>query len=76
MKKLLLSVAVLGTVFLSACEKDQLLVPAEQSSVKTDKGVLCRGCGDWDIADPVSSTDASRQGVTSSADTDSSVSKP
>ncbi|MDP3469776.1 MAG: hypothetical protein Q8S11_15655 [Daejeonella sp.] len=52
MKKLLLTVAVLGTVLLSACEKDELAVPSEKSLIKTEKGVACRGCGDWDITEP------------------------
>lgn len=50
MKKVLLTIAILGTIFLSSCEKDDTLVPAENSLIKADKGVLCRGCGQWDIA--------------------------
>lgn len=49
MKKVLLTVAVLGTIFLSGCEKDEVLVPSEKTLLKADKGILCRGCGDWDI---------------------------
>jgi len=56
MKKLLLAAVVLGTVLFSACEKDELVVPAEKSLIKSDKGVGCRGCGDWDIVEPVQST--------------------
>ncbi len=54
MKKVLLTVAVLGTIFLSGCEKDEALVPAEKTLLKADKGILCRGCGDWDIVEPES----------------------
>jgi len=56
MKKLLLTAAVLGTVLFSACEKDELVVPAENSLIKAEKGVGCRGCGDWDIVEPLPST--------------------
>ncbi|SKB91757.1 hypothetical protein [Daejeonella lutea] len=52
MKKVLLTVAVLGTIFFTGCEKDEALVPAEKTLLKADKGILCRGCGDWDIVDP------------------------
>ncbi|MGB4397951.1 MAG: hypothetical protein WBJ10_01180 [Daejeonella sp.] len=50
MKKVLLMIAISGTIFLGSCQKDEVLVPAENSSVKVDKGVSCRGCGQWDIA--------------------------
>jgi hypothetical protein len=56
MKKLLLVAAVLGTVLLSACEKDELVVPSEKLLIKAEKGADCRGCGDWDIVAPVPST--------------------
>jgi len=56
MKKLLFKVAVLVTVLFSACEKDELVVPSEKSLIKSEKGVGCRGCGDWDIVVPVPST--------------------
>ncbi len=52
MKKVLLTVAVLGTIFLSGCEKDESLEPSEKALLKADKGILCRGCGDWDIVQP------------------------
>lgn len=55
MKKVLLSIAILGTIFLSGCEKDEALVPAEKTLLKADKGILCRGCGQWDIVDGTSS---------------------
>jgi len=56
MKKLLLAAVVLGTLLFSACEKDELVVPAEKSVIQAEKGVGCRGCGDWDIEVPVSPT--------------------
>jgi hypothetical protein len=49
MKKVLLALAVLGTIFLTACEKDNSLEPAEKVLLKSDKSLMCRGCGDWDI---------------------------
>lgn len=49
MKKVLLTLAVIGTICLSACEKDQLTTP-EKQTLKADKGILCRDCGGgWDI---------------------------
>lgn len=56
MKKVLLALAVLGTVFLTACEKDNSLEPANETLLKSDKGLMCRGCGDWDIAAPEESS--------------------
>ncbi|MES3017531.1 MAG: hypothetical protein V4721_07130 [Bacteroidota bacterium] len=56
MKKVLLTLAVVGTIFLSACEKENLAQPAGEKAVKTDKGISCRGCGQWDIVDPDPST--------------------
>lgn len=68
MKKVLLTIAILGTIFLSACEKDESLVPAEQTLLKADKGILCRGCGQWDIASTGSS--AALNTVTYDGETD------
>jgi hypothetical protein len=56
MKKLLLRVTVVVTVLLSACEKDELAVPSEKSLIKSEKGVKCRACGDWDLVQPLSAT--------------------
>ena len=56
MKKVLLAVAVLVTMFLTACEKDNSLQP-EGTLLKADKGLMdCRGCGDWDIVAPEESS--------------------
>lgn len=52
MKRVLLTFAVLGTILLSACEKDEAVLPVEKTLLKADKGILCRGCGDWDIVAP------------------------
>ena len=72
MKKLLLTAAVLGTVLLSACEKDEQIVPVEKTLIKADKGILCRGCGDWDI----NQAESTSLRVSGSVDTTSTVSKP
>ena len=34
-------------------------MPAEKTLLKADKGILCRGCGQWDIVDG-GTTDALR----------------
>ncbi len=61
MKRVLLTLAVVGTIFLSACEKDESAQPVEKISLKGDKGISCRGCGQWDIVepDPVTTSSAS-----------------
>ena len=74
MKKVLLTLAVLGTIFTSACEKNESIVPIEKSLIKADKGILCRGCGDWDLVTPTSSTESSTLRITSASDT--TTSKP
>ena len=52
MKKVLLTLAVLGTISLSSCEKDSLVAP-ESATLKADKSISCRQCGaGWDITDP------------------------
>lgn len=76
MKKFLLTAAVLGTVLFSACEKDEQIVPTEKTLIKADKGILCRGCGDWDIIQPESTIESTTLRVTSPADTTSKASKP
>ncbi|MBC7757423.1 MAG: hypothetical protein H7069_01095 [Phormidesmis sp. FL-bin-119] len=68
MKKVFLTIAVLGTIFLSACEKDETLAPAEKVQLKADKGILCRGCADWDIAK--TGTSAASRTVTYDGETD------
>lgn len=71
MKRLLLTVAVLGTVLFSACEKDAQIAPAEKTLIKADKGILCRGCGDWDIIQPDASTETTTLRVTGTVDSTS-----
>ena len=68
MKKVLLTIAISGTIFLSSCEKDDTLVPAENSLLKADKGILCGGCGQWDIA--TTATKAALHTVTYDGETD------
>jgi len=68
MKKVLLTIAILGTIFLSGCEKDDALVPVEKTLLKADKGVSCRGCGQWDIAN--SGTNVALSTVSYDGDTD------
>jgi len=74
MKRLLLTVAVLGTALFSACEKDAQIAPAEKTLIKADKGILCRGCGDWDIIQPDASTETTTLKVTSTVDSTSTKS--
>lgn len=69
MKKVLLTLAVLGTIFTSACEKNESIVPIEKSLIKADKGILCRGCGDWDLNTPTSTTESSTLRITGPSDT-------
>jgi hypothetical protein len=76
MKKILLTAAVFGTVLFSACEKDEQIVPTEKTLIKAEKGILCRGCGDWDIIQPESSIESTTLTGTSSIDTTSKASKP
>jgi hypothetical protein len=71
MKRLLFTVAVLGTALFSACEKEAQIVPAEKTLIKADKGILCRGCGDWDIIQPDVSTETTTFKVTSTVDSTS-----
>jgi hypothetical protein len=55
MKKVLLTLAVIGTLFLTACEKDEIATPdANESALSAkDKALEC-SCGgaSWDITDP------------------------
>jgi len=71
-----LTAAVFGTVLFSSCEKDEQITPAEKTLIKADKGILCRGCGDWDIIQPDASTETTTLRVTSSVDSTSTAPKP
>jgi len=62
MKRLLLIIALLGSVFFVSCEKNELPV-LENQLIKPDRGILCRGCGDWDIITPASESSKFRGGV-------------
>lgn len=74
MKKGLLSLAVLGTLVLSACEKQEF-VPAEQAKIQADKTIMCRGCADWDIVKPEPEASSSRVAA-QSTDTTAAPAKP
>ncbi|HEY1008690.1 MAG: hypothetical protein ACO1NS_14590 [Daejeonella sp.] len=69
MKKVLLTLAVSGTIFLSGCEKNETIAPEEKTSLKADDLKMCGGCGQWDIVEP--DPEASTMRVTSSTTTDS-----
>jgi hypothetical protein len=82
MKKVLLPLALIGTLFLTACDKDELASPElnnEVLSVK-EKALEC-SCGgaSWDITDPDAQASVlSSQSITADYDgTDSeTISKP
>lgn len=76
MKKIFITLTVLGTVFLSSCEKDKSTFPAEKTLIKADKGILCRGCGDWDIVQPATSTEIITPRVANPIDSTSIKGKP
>jgi hypothetical protein len=59
MQRILCILSVVLIVLLSGCEKDQSIVPNEKTLIKSEKGLLCRGCGDWDLADPSATPQAS-----------------
>lgn len=71
MKRVLLTVAVLGTILLSGCEKEEVVAPSEKVLLKADKGILCRGCGDWDIIDPEGGDGSAQRTATYDAAPDS-----
>ena len=71
MKKLLMSLSVLGCLLFASCEKDEKLIPSKQV-IQADKGIMCRGCGDWDITGV---STVSSDSKISSTDTLSSTSK-
>ncbi len=73
MKKVLLTLTVIGTLFLGACEKEELATPSDKTLIKTDKGILCRGCGQWDIIDQQSESEG---GAFRSAATTDTTSTP
>ena len=52
MKRILLTLTVLGSLLLGACEKEELSVPEDKTLIKVDKGIMCRGCGQWDFDNP------------------------
>ena len=56
MKRILLSLALIGTLFLTACEKDEIATPqtGDLTGVKEKAlGVECScGGGSWDVTNP------------------------
>lgn len=50
MQKLLTILAVLSILALNGCKKDQTIAPNDKSLIKSEKGLLCRGCGSWDLS--------------------------
>lgn len=70
MKNALLMFGVLGAIFLSGCEKDDSLEPVEKTLLKADKGILCRGCGQWDIVSPETNGTSTAQLATYDGATD------
>ena len=51
MKRVLLTLTVLGSLLLGACEKEELAAPTDKTLIKADKEIMCRGCGQWDIVE-------------------------
>jgi len=50
MQKLITILAVLSILSLNGCKKDQTIAPNDKSLIKSEKGLLCRGCGSWDLS--------------------------
>ncbi len=63
MKRVLLTLVVIGTIFLSGCEKNESIVPADKTSIKADDVIMCGGCGQWDIDNPDPEASSSRVAV-------------
>jgi hypothetical protein len=50
MKKVLLTLAIVGGISLASCEKDNLNSPNTDTKIQAEKGIQCRGCGgSWDF---------------------------
>ncbi len=73
MKRVLLTLAVFGTIFLNGCEKDAALVPVEKTSIKANDVIMCGGCGQWDIVDPDPDAEGSSLRSATSAETDTAA---
>ena len=52
MKRVLLTVAVVGSILLGSCEKETSVSPNDKTLIKADKDIICRGCGQWDLEEP------------------------
>ncbi|SDL81356.1 hypothetical protein SAMN05421813_102230 [Daejeonella rubra] len=69
MQRILCILSFLVIILLNGCEKDQSIVPNEKTLIKSEKGLLCRGCGDWDLSDPTSTTEATTTNKQAGTDT-------
>lgn len=69
MKRVLLTLTVLGSLFLGACEKEELTAPVDKALIKADKGILCRGCAQWDLVEPGAESGTTTYRSAGSADT-------
>ena len=56
MRRALPTLAILATVLLNGCEKDQSILLNEKTLIKSEKGLLCRGCGQSDLSEDPSAT--------------------
>jgi hypothetical protein len=56
MKRTLPALAILITILLNGCEKDQSILLNEKTLIKSEKGLLCRGCGQSDLSEDPSAT--------------------
>lgn len=75
MKRVLLTLTVLGSILLGACEKEELTAPADKTLIKADKDIMCRGCGQWDFNDPEDGSGTATFRSATSADTLASPAK-
>jgi len=70
MKRILSILSVLVIILLNSCEKDQTIAPSEKTLIKSEKGLLCRGCGDWDLSGDGISTETTNTTTGSDNGTD------
>jgi hypothetical protein len=72
MKKVLLPLALIGALFLTACEKGEIAIPYtnESASGVKDKALECScGGGSWDITDPeIQQVSVSNRSITANYD--------
>jgi len=60
MKRVLLTLTVLGSLLLGSCEKEALVTPGDSTLIKADKGInsICRGCAQWDLEESQAQSEA------------------